>query len=121
MYLSYCRNGTDRHESVCRPLRSESLSFQVCTHVPAFSCQVHFQGFYFAGLCVLSCSTSVCETIRGQCAIYCAAFAEIGATAKAPAEKTMKWGIGMGYIIILSAYLTVSITGMTPCSGLSDV
>ncbi|KAK9902210.1 hypothetical protein WJX75_007822 [Coccomyxa subellipsoidea] len=36
---------------------------------------------------------------------------EIGATAKAPAMKTMKGGIIMGYCTIVSAYLCVSITG----------
>ena len=37
--------------------------------------------------------------------------AEIGATAKSPAIKTMKYGIIMGYCTIVSAYLCVSITG----------
>ena len=37
--------------------------------------------------------------------------AEIGACAKAPADQTMRKGIVMGYIIIIIAYLTVSITG----------
>ncbi|CAK0786011.1 hypothetical protein CVIRNUC_009224 [Coccomyxa viridis] len=36
---------------------------------------------------------------------------EIGATAKAPAERTLKRGIAMGYVIILTAYLFVSVTG----------
>ncbi|BDA51000.1 GABA transporter 1 [Coccomyxa sp. Obi] len=36
---------------------------------------------------------------------------EIGATAKAPAIKTMRGGIIMGYCTIVSAYLCVSITG----------
>jgi hypothetical protein len=40
--------------------------------------------------------------------------AEIGATAKAPAMKTMKGGIIMGYCTIVSAYLCVSITGEHP-------
>jgi len=38
-------------------------------------------------------------------------YAEIGATAKAPAIRTMKYGIIMGYVTIVGAYLTVSITG----------
>ncbi len=51
-----------------------------------------------------------------RCSIRCVYLAEIGATAKAPAERTMKRGIGMGYAIILSAYLTVSVTG-TPVAS----
>lgn len=47
----------------------------------------------------------------------CLQTAEIGATARAPAERTMKRGIGMGYGIILTAYLTVSITGRHTTSG----
>ena len=42
--------------------------------------------------------------------------AEIGATAKSPAMRTMKFGIVMGYCIILGAYITVSITGRRAAS-----
>ena len=38
--------------------------------------------------------------------------AEIGATAKHPADHTMRRGIMMGYVTIIGAYLTVSITGV---------
>ena len=41
----------------------------------------------------------------------CDGNAEIGATAKAPAERTVKHGIAMGYVIFLTAYLFVSVTG----------
>ena len=37
--------------------------------------------------------------------------AEIGATAVHPADVTMRRGIMMGYVTIICAYLTVSITG----------
>ena len=40
--------------------------------------------------------------------------AEIGATARSPAMVTMKYGIMMGYVTILGAYITVSITGEGP-------
>lgn len=57
----------------------------------------------------------------GRCALLamagtvtgCVVCAEIGATAKAPVERTLKYGIAMGYCTIVSAYLTVSITGET--------
>ena len=55
---------------------------------------------------------------RAQIQMLCLQIAEIGATAKAPAERTMKRGIGMGYAIILTAYLTVSITGRHTTSGI---
>ena len=53
--------------------------------------------------------TDQCNAAR-SIAPLCAS-AEIGATAKSPADKTMKKGISFGYCIILSAYLTVSISG----------
>lgn len=68
--------------------------------------------------------TDQCNIARST-APLCAS-AEIGATAKSPADKTMKKGVSFGYCIILSAYLTVSISGgchymLAPYLGLSVV
>lgn len=50
------------------------------------------------------------RVLDGLSALFCYC-AEIGATAKSPAIRTMKYGIIMGYVTIVGAYLTVSITG----------